>query len=258
MLLGQSSIEPQDEIFFQRLGIKAVILNRPLERIFAPRHSAPLHFSNSLNRPTLQGIAVEQTVALKPMLQLVVDIEQNLNILGCIKQLRFIQHWSAPVRCLLGLVEFAVEEDFADSSKAMSDLTGPSISENLRREHRAADVAAHVNVVLSEPTDVEHSIVRHPKAWCVAELFDLFPTFLDQIPSINQDDGLAGFASELEQPQTTTSGLEPCGLCVEGNCVGRVEEVQMIQPLVNFVGHSFSMVTCLVTRVTLRVETTRY
>ena len=93
----------------------------------------------------------------------------------------------------------------------MLGVVRPAISENLRREHGAADIAAHVDVVLSEPADVEDSVVRYPKSRRVAELLNLLPAFLHQIPAINHDDCFAGFAPELEQPQPTASGLKSCG-----------------------------------------------
>ena len=93
----------------------------------------------------------------------------------------------------------------------MANFAGPAIADQLGRQHRAADGAAQMNVVLSEPADVERGVVGKPMPGGVAKAAHLIPAFLDQIPTIDDNDCFAGFAPELEQAETATHWFEAGG-----------------------------------------------
>ena len=97
VLFRQRRIQPPNEVFLQRLRIKAVIINRLLERIFVPGHSASLHLSHCFHGPTLQCIRIHQLRTAKLPFQWSAQIQHNLNVFGGVIELGRCQFLGAPV-----------------------------------------------------------------------------------------------------------------------------------------------------------------
>jgi hypothetical protein len=84
--------------------------------------------------------------------------------------------------------------------------------------------------MLLQPAEVKHSIVRNPRALNLKEIVKFDLLFRPQCPHVD-DNGIFTRRGQLEQPQTTDDGLEPCGFHVERNEICAVERVEMLDAL---------------------------
>ena len=176
MLIRQRRIQPPDEIFLQCLRIKAVIINRLLERIFAPRHPAALHLSHCFHGTTLQCIGIHQLRTAKLPLQWSAQIQHNLNVFRRVIELGRCQFFGAPVAGLEFFVEFTLEVALGQIAEFVANFAGSAIADQLGRQHRAANSSAQMNVVLSEPADVKRGVVGKPMPGGVAKATHLTTT----------------------------------------------------------------------------------
>jgi len=99
-------------------------------------------------------------------------------------------------------------------------------------QHGAQDCALWIYLMLLQPAEVKHSIVRNPCALNLKEVvkFDLF--FRPQCPHVD-DNGVLPRRGQLEQSQAANGWLEPCGFHVKRNEICVVKRVEMLDALEN-------------------------
>ena len=106
---------------------------------------------------------------------------------------------------------------------------GHPIGQDPTGQHGAEHLTGRIDLVLLQPPQIEHRIVRNPPAPHLKKLLQLNPVVVSQLKTVN-DHGRFPICGQLEQPHSPKCRLEPGGLYVKRHRGGAVQRWQVLDP----------------------------
>ena len=118
-----------------------------------------------------------------PLVNRPIHLDQQLHVLRRVFQLSLGQI-ARPVTLLLFLRDLLLEITFYNSLQTVLYVRLP-IGKDPASQHGAQDLPIGIDLVLLQPTQVEHRIVRQPVTLLRKELLDVHPLVILQLPAVN-------------------------------------------------------------------------
>ena len=159
------------------------IVVQRLQCIPPKRHPGPPQLRHRRQRRTLQKPRLVQQPLGHPLVKRPIQLGQQLHVVRSVIQLTNSQV-ATPVTPLLLLRYIQLQVTLYNVLQPVLNIRQP-ISQDAAGQHTTQHVSCRIHLVLLQPAQVEHSIVRQPVPLGRKELLYILPLVILKIPAVN-------------------------------------------------------------------------